>query len=82
MPASFYLSSQPTWWPAGKPWPPIGPDVSGGNISGYAGHAYSVPAADCYAKIMGGPPDGTGPVLSFNANTCYGQTGKAGERAN
>jgi hypothetical protein len=76
MPASFYLSSQPTWWPAAKPWPPIGPDVSGGNVPGYAGHAYTIPAADCYANVLGGPADGTGPVLSFNANSCYEQTGR------
>lgn len=76
MPASFYLSSQPGWWPATKPWPPIGPDVSGGNVPGYAGHAYTIPAADCYAQVMGGRPDGTGAVLSFNANSCYGQADK------
>ena len=33
LPASFYYSSTPSWWPSGKPWPIIGPDVSGGNIS-------------------------------------------------
>jgi hypothetical protein len=76
MPASFYLSSRPGWWPATKPWPPIGPDVRGGNVPGYAGHAYSIPAADCYANVMHGPPDGTGTVLSFNANSCYGKSGK------
>jgi hypothetical protein len=32
LPASFYHSSTPSWWPSGKPWPPIGPDVTGGNI--------------------------------------------------
>lgn len=105
LPASFYLSSEPSWWPSGKPWPSIGPDVSGGNIgvcsggtyspgvtytslqalspagcgtgSAYSqavgGHAYSNPAMDCYVNTMGGPTDGTGSVLSFNASTCYGQ---------
>jgi len=72
LPASFYLSSQPSWWPAGKHWPPIGPDVSGGNIANLGGHAYTIPAADCYANIMGGPADGTGSVLTFNAAACYG----------
>ncbi len=73
MPASFYLSSKPNWWPATKPWPPIGPDVSGGNVPGYAGHAYTIPAADCYAVVMAGPPNGTGAARSFNAKSCYGQ---------
>jgi hypothetical protein len=72
LPKSFYLSAQPSWWPATKPWPPIGPDVSGGNVAGYAGHAYSIPAADCYSNVMSGPANGTGSVLSFNAATCYG----------
>jgi hypothetical protein len=96
LPASFYLPSKPAWWPSGKPWPAIGPDVTGGNIgicrggaysmmqalSGagcpggtYApaagGHAYSNPAMDCYVNVMGGPADGTGRVLKFNAQACY-----------
>jgi hypothetical protein len=31
LPASFYLSAQPIWWGT-EPWPPIGPDVTGGNV--------------------------------------------------
>jgi len=73
LPASFFLSSKPAWWPSGKAWPPIGPDVTGGNLPGVAGHAYSNPATDCYTNIMNGPSDGTGSVLSFNAAACYGQ---------
>jgi len=72
LPKSLYLSAQPAWWPSSKPWPPIGPDVTGGNLAGYAGHAYTIPAADCYANVMGGPANGTGSVLSFNAAACYG----------
>lgn len=71
LPPSFYLSSKPAWWPSAKPWPPIGPDVTGGNISGVAGHAYTIPAQDCYLSVMGGPADGTGNVLNFNADSCY-----------
>jgi len=71
LPPSFYLSSIPTWWPSGKPWPAIGPDVTGGNIAGYAGHVYTIPAEDCYSNVMHGSPIGTDPVLSFNASTCY-----------
>jgi hypothetical protein len=72
LPASFYLSAKPSWWPAGKAWPPIGPDVTGGNIAGLNGHANTIPAEDCYLHTMGGPADGTGNVLTFSASTCYG----------
>ena len=71
-PASFYYSSRPGWWPASKPWPLIGPDVSGGNIAGLDGHVNTPPAEDCYLNVMHGPADGTGPVLNFNAVKCYG----------
>jgi hypothetical protein len=97
LPASFYYESTPSWWPSGKRWPPIGPDVSGGNLglcnggtypynmatsssfctggsftaSDAGGHANSNPAMDCYLNAMGGPPDGSGPALSFDARACY-----------
>jgi hypothetical protein len=74
MPASFYLTSRPSWWPPSKPWPAIGPDVTGGNIADTTGHAYTNPAADCYLSVMGGPADGSGGPLSFNATACYGQS--------
>jgi hypothetical protein len=71
LPDSFYLNSKPSWWPVSKPWPAIGPDVTGGNISGVGGHAYTIPAQDCYSSVMGGPADGRGSALNFNADTCY-----------
>ena len=46
-------------------------------MSGLGGHAYTIPAADCYANIMGGPADGTGAVLSFDAAACYGAVDQA-----
>jgi len=78
LPASLYLSSKPAWWPAGKPWPAIGPDVTGGNVANVGGHAYSIPAMDCYLSVMNGPADGTGSVLSFNASSCYTSGGGGG----
>jgi len=45
---SFFLSSQPSWWPAGKPWPPIGPEVTGGNLYACTAGTYNasyVPAS-------------------------------------
>jgi hypothetical protein len=72
LPPSFYLRSRPGFWPAVKAWPPIGPDVTGGGIAGLDGHANTLPAEDCFLGVMAGPADGSGLVLSFNANTCYG----------
>lgn len=70
LPNSFFLSAMPSWWGNG-PWPPIGPDISGGNISGTGGHANMIPAMACYLSSMSGPVDGSGSVLSFDANNCY-----------
>jgi hypothetical protein len=71
LPASFYYASKPPWWPRGKAWPPIGPDVSGGNVAGVSGHVFTIPAEDCYLNVMRGPLDGTGSVGSFDAAACY-----------
>lgn len=73
LPDSLFYSSKPAWWPERKPWPAIGPDVAGGDIPGTGGHAYTIPAQDCYAA-MGGPVDGSGDVLKFNAKSCYGRS--------
>jgi hypothetical protein len=72
LPASFFLSAKPSWWPSAIAWPPIGPDVSGGSLAGLAGHAHQIPACNCYANVMNGPADGSGAPLSFNADSCYG----------
>jgi hypothetical protein len=73
LPASFYLSGKPSWWTSGKPWPAIGPDVTGGNIANTGGHAYTLPAQDCYTS-MGGPANGVGSAISFDAASCYGSS--------
>jgi hypothetical protein len=102
LPTSFAFASKPSWWTSGKPWPPIGPDVSGGNLlvctsgtyNGYLvtsssqcaggtsatalnGMVNSIPAMDCYLNMMKGPPDGSGPILSFNAASCYSSVSPA-----
>src|SRR5437867_6188985 len=66
LPASFYLSATPSFWGT-MPWPPIGPDVSGGDIPGVGGHAYLIPAQLCYNNSA---KDANG-ILIFNANICY-----------
>jgi hypothetical protein len=70
-PPSLVYNGKPSWWPAAKPWPSIGPEVTGGNLPSVAGHAYSNPAQDCYTK-MGGTTNGSGNALTFNATSCYG----------
>jgi hypothetical protein len=103
LPPSLYYNSAPSWWPSGKAWPPVGPDVSGGNVgtctsgtyvgvqatssgqcvsggltTAWASHVTSIPALDCYLNVMGGPPDGSGSALSFNASQCYSSSGTTG----
>ena len=73
LPASLYLSGKPGWFGT-VAWPPIGPDVTGGNIANVAGHANQIPAQVCYSNVMGGPADGSGNVLNFDANSCYNAT--------
>jgi hypothetical protein len=75
LPASLYMSTKPSWFGA-VAWPPIGPDVSGGNITGYGGHAYKIPTRLCFETS---PTDAAygGNVRQFNAATCYGQSGSA-----
>lgn len=68
LPASFFLSSKPSWF-GSMSWPAIGPEVTGGYDS--AGHATRIPSLVCYSDVMGGPADGTGSILNFDANSCY-----------
>lgn len=66
IPTSYYLSAKPSWF-GSIPFPPIGPDVTGGNIAGVGGHANKIPAQVCYeaaTKLNG--------IATFNADLCYG----------
>jgi hypothetical protein len=64
LPASLFLSERPSWWGA-TAWPPIGPDVTGGQDP--AGHAHKLPAQLCYENSPK-EPDGR---LAFDARDCY-----------
>jgi len=70
LPPSFYLSAKPAWFGA-IPWPPIGPDVTGGQHTG--GHAYKIPARVCWEQTAIDPAYGSANIRLFNRNTCYGQ---------
>ena len=67
LPNSFYLTSKPSWFstPFGTvTWPPIGPDVVGGQLLN--GFVFKIPAQLCYENTSQ-----TSGVLNFNANNCY-----------
>jgi hypothetical protein len=76
LPPSFYLSAKPSWWGSGA-WPPIGPDVTGGNFTDWVnstaatarGHVYKIPALNCFNSSTS---NGTTNVTTFDANICYG----------
>src|SRR5207245_2242801 len=58
LPPSLYLSAKPSWWGT-VPWPAIGPDVAGGDIPGYGGHVYKIPARRCYENAAIDPAYGS-----------------------
>jgi hypothetical protein len=71
LPASLYLSAKPSYF-GSRPWPPIGPDVSGGDVSGYSGHAFKIPARACFEGLATDSSYSSGLVKVFNANSCFG----------
>lgn len=76
IPASLYLpAGTPSWWsfPGGTtaPFPPTGPDVTGGNISGLSGHAWHGPAWNCYNIVNSGVTNGNPTPINFNRASCY-----------
>ena len=53
LPASLYYSSPPSWWPSTKAWPPVGPDVSSGNL-GICSGTYAGAQATASSQCAGG----------------------------
>jgi hypothetical protein len=72
LPASLYYSSTPSWWPAGKAWPPIGPDVSTGNV-GICTGTYAGAQATSSSQCTGGTmtPAWAFHATSIPAQDCY-----------
>jgi hypothetical protein len=74
LPNSMYLSGRPAFFVTAYgtvPWPPIGPDVVGGNITNVGGHAHRIPAQLCYEHLTDDPSFAAGTVKVFNGNSCY-----------
>jgi hypothetical protein len=84
LPASFYLSSKPSWF-GSVPFPAIGPDVASGSapntlIAPTGGHANRIPARVCFEGLSDDPAylASIPRIKSFNASTCYGSSTTSG----
>jgi hypothetical protein len=73
LPASFVYSAAPAWWPNGKAWPLIGPDVNGGNVGQCSGGKYDSSEATSSSQCTGGSFTvvAGGMVTSNPAMDCY-----------
>lgn len=72
LPSSAYLSARPSWYSTSVPFPLIGPDVTGGNQTGYGGHANKTPAQNCF--VTAGGVNGSyssSTIASFAPDACY-----------
>jgi len=72
LPASLYYASKPSWWPTTKAWPPVGPDVSSGNIgicSGTYVGAQATASGQCTSGSLSSA--WAGHVNSIPAQDCY-----------
>jgi hypothetical protein len=69
LPNSLYLSAKPSFFNAStsNTWPGIGPEVTGGDLSGLNGHAYTNPAKKCYDTLT---KDGNGQITNFSRVNC------------
>src|SRR5208337_1333122 len=82
LPASFAYASKPAWYVSHygtPPFPPIGPDVSGGDLATLpSGIAYRTPARLCYENTA---QDSTNypatAIIAFDANVCYASGGSS-----
>jgi hypothetical protein len=73
LPPSFYSSATPSWWPSGKPWPPIGPDVTSGNVLTCKSGTYNNSLVTNSSQCAGGTSAAVanGHVNSIPAMDCY-----------
>ena len=73
LPPSFYSSATPSWWPSSKPWPPIGPDVTSGNLMTCTSGTYKNSLVTNSLQCAGGTSAtvANGHVNSIPAMDCY-----------
>lgn len=74
LPASFFYSSKPSWWPSSKTWPPVHPEsTTGGNVGQCAGGIYQTSEVNSGSLCSGGTFStiGGGLVTSIPAMDCY-----------
>jgi hypothetical protein len=85
LPPSFYLPTTLhancgtglAWWKnalnACVPFPPIGPDVSGGSVATSGGHAYKIPARVCFETMANDSayPTSSPRIKVFTPTSCY-----------
>jgi hypothetical protein len=74
LPSSLYLSAKPSFF-GSVTWPPIGPDVTGGDVSNVGGHVFKTPAQLCYESLsddLAYPADdeGTRPKHFTSGGSC------------
>lgn len=76
LPNSLFHASQPSWWPASKTWPIIGPDITGGNVVRCTSGTYSGNVVPNSSYCSGGTSAsvGAGTVYSNPAMDCYFNT--------
>lgn len=80
LPNSFFLPGRPaffdTTWIAVN-WPPIGPDVTSGEIQGVANHVNSIPAKLCFEHLLNDPayPTSAPRIKLYNSSLCYSAGG-------
>jgi hypothetical protein len=72
LPASLYYSATPSWWPSGKNWPAVGPDVSSGNLGTCSG-TYAGYQATSSGQCSGGTLNTAwaSHATSIPAQDCY-----------
>jgi hypothetical protein len=72
LPASFYVTTQPSWWTSGIPWPAIGPDVTSGNAGicngGTNKAAYVTGTSQCPGSTVSSIG---GHINAIPATNCY-----------
>jgi hypothetical protein len=73
LPASLYYNSTPSWWPGSKAWPPVGPDVSSGNLGTCGGGTYAGYQATSSGQCTGGSLSSAwaAHATSIPAQDCY-----------